>query len=453
MLMFYRLCNWVGRLTGTIIFTPHTYAVGNCAEEVYFGLLQARRENKKLVILYPYELPWPIKFGFPNIEIVNLESEYRLQPPYLLTIVGRSVITVYFALFRSLSLFKRYLTGRHLNDLYRMPRIGALTLWHPSEVMPDFSWDVVDGYDWPEQLRKSLHVSISKKNELLARKARQQMGLPENVWYVCLHVRESGFRDSKVYKEGELYKERNANILNYVDAIEEITSRGGWVVRMGDRSMTRLPKMEQVIDYPFTEQKNALMDVYLISQCRFYIGMMSGIYSLAELLQRPMITMNLNNWLIGSIPLRGNLAIFKHVYSKSRNRFLSVREWLDEPFTGESLSGSAGEDYVLYENTAEELKAVVVEYLDRETTWGPTELQKQFADLRVRRGKEVLGNEIFPLDVIEPEYRDSAIQYDLTERYRWALRQNASLELIGAEFLKHNLDYGQMGRNIEISPK
>lgn len=126
MVMFYRLCDWIGKLTGTIIFTPHTYTVGNCAEEIYFGLLQARREHKKLIVLYPYELPWRLRFGLPNIELVNIESEYRFPLNNFLYIVGRILITAYFAFFRSFSLLVRLLSGHHLNDLYRNPRIGAL---------------------------------------------------------------------------------------------------------------------------------------------------------------------------------------------------------------------------------------------------------------------------------------------------------------------------------------
>ena len=34
---------------------------------------------------------------------------------------------------------------------------------------------------------------------------------------------------------------RNADIGNYLGAIKEITQRGGWVVRMGDPTMTKLP--------------------------------------------------------------------------------------------------------------------------------------------------------------------------------------------------------------------
>lgn len=436
MVMFYRLCDWIGKLTGTIIFTPHTYVIGNCAEDIYFGLLQARREHKKLVILYPYELPWRLKFGLPNIELVNIESEYRLPLNTAVYIAGRVLITAYFAFFRSLSLLVRLLFGHHLNDLYRTPRIGTLTLWQPEEKMASFSWDIVDRYDWHKQLETPLQVSLRKQKEVIAEDLRIQMGLPVDAWFVCLHVRESGFHGIK-----DTYFERNANILNYLGAIEEITSRGGWVVRMGDASMTKLPVMAQVIDYPFTDQKSALMDMYLISQCRVYIGMTSGIYDVARLFQRPMIMTNMSNWLFGFPIKSGDLGVMKHIYSKSRNRFLTIPEWLAEPWAAVSLSHKLGEDYVFYENTPDELRAVVKEFFDREDEFKSSPLQCQFAELRLRRGKEIISEVMLSTDDVYSYYHRDIVNYDLVERYRLASRLDSAAGMLGTEFLEQNWEF------------
>src|SRR3989344_5660362 len=93
--MIYRLCNWIGKLTGTIVLVPHLWCSGDRAEHTYFGLLKARRERKKLFILLPYELPWRLSYNMTNAEISDVESEYRAFPssnlPY---IVGRVLITV-----------------------------------------------------------------------------------------------------------------------------------------------------------------------------------------------------------------------------------------------------------------------------------------------------------------------------------------------------------------------
>lgn len=436
--MLYRLCDWLGERTGLIILTPHLGVVGNCAEEVYFGLLKARREGKKLLIVWPYELPGRLKFRLTNEEVVNVGSEYRAYSyDNPITIAARLLLTAYFAFFRSISLLKRVTVGTHLNNVYRIPSIGASTLWQPPHV-GSFSWDVVNNFDWPEQLGRELDVYIEERKVRVAEAARARLGLPVGAWFVCLHVRESGFRDSGAYKEGSAYSERNADILNYVEAIKEITHRGGWVVRLGDASMKRLPAMERVIDYPFTEEKSALMDVYLISQCRLYIGMMSGIYDVARLFQRPMIMTNMNNWLITYPIKKVDLGIAKHVYSKSRGRFLSLREWIAEPWNAVSFSHPIGEDYVFHENSPDELRSVVAEFFSRGDSFQRSDLQVQFDGIRIKRGKEIVSERMFYSEDVQLNFRKNVVDYDLLERYRIASRLDSAVGCMGAEFLQKN---------------
>ncbi|MEI6070379.1 MAG: TIGR04372 family glycosyltransferase [Verrucomicrobiae bacterium] len=436
--MLYRLCDWIGAKTGTVILTPHLVAVGNCAEDVYFGLLKARRERKKLFILWPYELPWRLKFGLTNIEVINIGSEYRaFCHDSLICIISRILITVYFAFFRSLSLLRRLVFGAHLNNVYRIPIIGESTLWHPVNER-NFSWDVVEGYDWPKQLETLLPVFVEKNKREEAERQRKLMGLPNDAWFVCLHVRESGFRDTSRFTEGDAYSERNAKVFNYISAIEEITRRGGWVVRMGDASMTRLPIMERVIDYPFTKYKSALMDVYLISQCQLYIGMMTGIYDVARVFQRPMIMTNMTNWLFTYPILKDDLGIPKHIYSKSKKRFLSLREWLYEPWAGVSCAHKIGNDYIFYENSPEELREVVVEFLDRTSGWAASALQIEFSRTRIERGKELLSQIIYHEDDVQHYYKKNVTDYDLVERYRLASRLEAAVGVLGSNYAQQN---------------
>ena len=104
-------------------------------------------------------------------------------------------------------------------------------------------------------------------------------------WYVCLHVREPGYR--KDYGRREY---RNCDIMNYIPMIEEITKRNGYVVRLGDDSMKRLPHMPRVIDYPFTSMKSPLVDLVLIKNCKFYIGNQSGTWDVSNLFSKLTIT-------------------------------------------------------------------------------------------------------------------------------------------------------------------
>lgn len=418
--LIYRLCDWLGEATGTIIQIPCTYAVGNAAEQMYFGLVKARRENKKLLIVYPYELPGRrLRFGLPNMELVDIESDYGLALNPLLHHAVRLLVTAYFAFFRLLSFPVRLVTGKHLNDYYRTPMIGTLDLWKPEPWIANFSWDIVDRYEWRKQLEQPLRVSLKKRKKMAAEAVRARMGIPEGAWFACLHVREGGFHKDQC-------AERNANILNYIDAIKEITSRGGWVVRLGDATMTRLPAMEHVIDYPFTEFKSALMDIYLIAECRYYIGMSSGIFDVAQLFQRPIMLTNISSWLYPFPLKRCDMGLFKHVYSKSRNRFLSIREWLDEPFEAVSFR-TLGPDYVLHENSPEEIRTAVREFLGYGGQGERTEVQRQFDEIRLRNGKKLITESFI-----------SEAEWDMEHRYRLASRLDAPAGVLNTDYLQKN---------------
>ena len=115
----------------------------------------------------------------------------------------------------------------------------------------------------------------------------REMGIPKGAWYVCVYARDGGFYSSKNYKEGTNKKIRNSNIKNYIKAIKLITDRGGWVIRMGDRNMQPLSKIKNVIDYPFSEFKSDLMDLYLIKNCSFFICNHSGITGAAIKFEKP----------------------------------------------------------------------------------------------------------------------------------------------------------------------
>jgi putative glycosyltransferase (TIGR04372 family) len=99
------------------------------------------------------------------------------------------------------------------------------------------------------------------------------MGLPEGAWFVCLHVREGGF--SPV--DESLHQHRNADLERTYLAVSEIVRRGGWVIRLGDPSMTRMRAMPCTIDYAHHPLRSARLDIFLCAQSNFILGNTSGI--------------------------------------------------------------------------------------------------------------------------------------------------------------------------------
>ena len=44
------------KISPVVIQTPAVEAFGNCAEELYWGLLRARRDKKKVVFIFVWDL-------------------------------------------------------------------------------------------------------------------------------------------------------------------------------------------------------------------------------------------------------------------------------------------------------------------------------------------------------------------------------------------------------------
>ncbi len=126
---------------------------------------------------------------------------------------------------------------------------------------------------WERAGRKPL-LSLTDEEHAKGRAVLRQAGIPENAWFATLHVREAGFKD----EQGQSIQEAglNADCLTYLPAIKAVVERGGYVVRIGDPSMTPLPAMEGVLDYAHSPLKSPWMDIFLLGACRFFIGTSSG---------------------------------------------------------------------------------------------------------------------------------------------------------------------------------
>ena len=84
---------------------------------------------------------------------------------------------------------------------------------------------------WKKEKIKIIFFTYSKKEKRI-QIFFKDIGINLNKnWYVLLHVRSTSDNN---------FSHRNSDITNYKKAIEFITSRGGFVVRIGDKSMKKL---------------------------------------------------------------------------------------------------------------------------------------------------------------------------------------------------------------------
>jgi len=222
----------------------------------------------------------------------------------------------------------------------------------------------------------------------------QDLGVPKNAWFVCLHVREDGFRG-----EGTI-SYRSADVHTYSLAIESIVARGGWVIRMGDPSMKLLPSRSQVIDYAHTTVKSDWMDVFLCASSRLYLGTNSGLNCIPTLFGTPCVLTNM--WPISARSVQSQQDIFipKLAWSQVEKRYLTFEEALAPRFffnDNSKLLYSWGIKVV--DNTPEEINDLVLEMLDRlegkcHYTAEDEVLQQQFNSLPTPYGPSAFNSRI-----------------------------------------------------------
>lgn len=418
----HRFLAWIGRLTNTVILSPHPVSIGNASEDYYFGLLKARREGKKLVVLFPYSLPGRLRQPTFDPAFLFLESDllamkYRSAISSLLS----GIFTLYFIAVRVLLVcLDKFFHIQFTSGYYWRPLAGQDLLWRSNPGVIKFDWNLARDQDWGTQFSTPLELTLGRKIIASCEVERERMGLPRDAWFVCLHVREGGYK-------GDWENKVNSDIGNYLGAIKEIAKRGGWVVRMGDPTMTKLPVLDRVIDYAFHPGQSATMDVYLVKECSFYVGLGSGLLDTAFLLGKPVVMTNSLQWING-LPLRhGDIAIFKHVYSRSEGRFLSLQEWLMRAPSISAVDWSSP-DWSLVENSDEEITSVVKEMLDFSSYQGPTSLQREFRKEHWRAVNEMSKTFRFSPNDVE----------NCNEWFRFSTRMLAWRGEISAEFLEKN---------------
>ncbi len=126
--------------------------------------------------------------------------------------------------------------------------------------------------EWQRQGRGPL-LDLRRDHAECGQENLRRLGVPAGAWFVCVHVRETGYlREDPASPEAA----RNADIRAFFPAIEAITRHGGWVVRLGDPTMTPLPAMANVVDYALSAERSDWMDVFLAASCRFILATTSG---------------------------------------------------------------------------------------------------------------------------------------------------------------------------------
>ncbi len=203
-------------------------------------------------------------------------------------------------------------------------------------------------------------LALTKADRVRGQAVLREMGVPQGAWFVCLHAREGGYSPS----DEHLHSYRNADIASYDQAIETIMARGGWCIRMGDKSMRPIRPTANVIDYALSSFKSDWLDIYLCASCRFYLGGNSGLSNVAGAFGRMSVLTNTAPLTCSYSPFPFDLVISKQMFREGRR--LTFAEGFSSEIGPLRLAAefrNAGITFV--DNSSEEIAALVGEAFDR----------------------------------------------------------------------------------------
>jgi putative glycosyltransferase (TIGR04372 family) len=246
------------------------------------------------------------------------------------------------------------------------------------------AWNIA-GDQWDMEKRAPL-LSIDPLDESRGKDVLKKWGVPDGAWFVALHVREYNAHEPN---HNRLRAAPNADIGTYMPAIRAIIARGGWVIRMGDPSMSALPVLPGLVDYANSKDKSEWMDVFLWAACKFFIGTSSGPLTVPASFGVPVLYTNCCG--LGHSPALGrSLVLPKLFYSWDKQRKLTVDEILASPY-GWTVSLPEG-DIELLDNSPGEILAGVEEMFallegGPEAFYTFTELQAEFSRRRDLYGR------------------------------------------------------------------
>ena len=144
-------------------------------------------------------------------------------------------------------------------------------------------------------------------------------------------VRDQGYLQSSTIlspddKGWGYHNYRNSDISEYELSIQWLIERGVRVIRMGKNMIKPLSiNHELVIDYPFLEETNDLLDIWLCAHCNLCVSTGTGIDYVSDVFRKPILFINFLP-LIDFISWSNAMHVPKKLLWADSGKELSLRE-------------------------------------------------------------------------------------------------------------------------------
>tara|TARA_X000001036_G_scaffold439845_1_gene492658 strand:- start:27324 stop:28595 length:1272 start_codon:yes stop_codon:yes gene_type:complete len=175
---------------------------------------------------------------------------------------------------------------------------------------------------------KECLFTIKNKDKFRGEKLLDDLGIPQNSKFICVHNRDNLFLKKKFKHFDFSYHDyRDFSITDMIPALNYFTDCGYYVIRFGAVTQEKInTSNSKIIDYAnlINKDKDGFGDIYFNSKCDFYFGSDSGAWNISRLFRRP-------GFIINSCPLASIFvmkwnypSIFKRLKNIKTNNIVSI---------------------------------------------------------------------------------------------------------------------------------
>ena len=235
-------------------------------------------------------------------------------------------------------------------------------LWHTVERLQLIrsAEDFIDPYELAEMVytnnsitRLTPIIDFDEKVKNDALDKLKKYGFSSSDWFVCLHVRNSGMVEDR----------RNQEIKDYLPAVYEIIKRGGFVIRIGNKTMDAMPSNPRIIDLIEENSDQKLLHAFALANSKFMLGTTSGPASIPCIYGIPTLVSNCTS--IARNTLSSSMGSF-YLPKKMKNisgNYLSLSEMLvqSDSYSEMSISELRNIGLELVNNSSREILEATIE--------------------------------------------------------------------------------------------
>ena len=233
--------------------------------------------------------------------------------------------------------------------------------------------------------------------------------ITQNDKFICFSNRDQNFLEIEKKKNFQTatmnfdyHEHRNSKISSYLHAAENLIKKNYFIIRTGKNVEEKfISKSNKIIDYANSDIRSDFMDIFLASQCEFYLCNDGGLSVLPYVFQKPIVYTNFVS--LSLIPLfnKNTLIIFKKIFCKSKKRFLTFNEinLLEDSFGSVSSPNffEINKNLTIKDSTPEEINDACEEMLYLiDNGWSKeindNSLQRKFWDIFIGKKNLYLKN-------------------------------------------------------------